>query len=79
MSLSKRDRDFIDRLDGALRVIGSLRPRNPADIAAIFHNNKIATEAARKLTAAIGCFRSGDDIGLAEHLDAADAILAVES
>jgi hypothetical protein len=79
VSLSKRDREFIDRLDGALTVIGRLRPKNPADIAAIFHNNKIATAAAKELTAAIGCFRARDDVELAEHLDSADAILAVES
>lgn len=48
MTMSRRERDAVDRVDRVLAQIGSLTPRNPADIQAIVSNLRIAVAAAKK-------------------------------
>jgi len=70
--MNTKEREVIDRIDGVIKIIGSLRPKNPADISVIFSNNKIATEAAKALTNAIGCWRCKDWDGVASYLTSAE-------
>lgn len=72
--MTGRERATVDRVDAVLRIIGSLTPRNPADIRAVATNLPIATKAAKSLSSAIAALRTGDWDSVNYHLDAAEQI-----
>lgn len=74
--MNQRERDLMSRIYGSVGTIGGLTPSNPADIRAISHNLKIATEGAGALRMAISCLGYGDYGDAAEYLDDAESILA---
>jgi hypothetical protein len=74
--MNGQDRRFIDRLDAVVKEIGTLNPANPCDMKAISANLRIATTAAKELSAAIGALRGQDWVSVDVHLSAAERITA---
>lgn len=73
--MNAKEREVVDRIDGVIKTIGSLRPKNPADISVIFANNKIGTGAAKELSNAIGCLRAKDWEGVNARLTFAEQLV----
>lgn len=73
--MSVREREFIDQIDEVVRVIASLQPSNPADIAAKFRNLDLATKAATLVSRGIVSWRTGAPEIAKLHFDEAMAIL----
>lgn len=74
--MNSRDRAVLDRIDDVIRTIGSLTPRNPADVATISGNLRVATAASKELVAAISAMRGRDWREVGERLQRAERIVA---
>lgn len=58
-NLRRRERAVLDRVDDVVRTVGTLNPQNPADVAAVARNFRIATSASRMASEAARCARRG--------------------
>lgn len=74
--MNRTEKIAIDRIDTAVRVIASLTPSNPADVAAISRNLRHAVGGAKAIRQAITALRAQDWPEFEDRMDEADRALA---
>lgn len=75
--MTQREKELLGRIYGCVNRLGTLGPRNPADIAGLARADRLVQQNAKQIAMAISSLGFGDFQDCAETLDDVEAAIGV--